>query len=95
VKRYDGWESWLADSAAVRSTITPKGDHVSKTQELTQESSRQDLLARLSNEQDAIKARLRELEQPPALSSAERVERAQLQQRRYETQDRILRLQNH
>jgi len=67
---------------------------VSKTQELTQESSRQDQLARLSNEQQAIKERLRELEQP-ALSSAERVERAQLQQRRYETQDRILRLQNH
>jgi hypothetical protein len=65
-----------------------------KMQEVTQESSRQEQLSLLSSEQQAIKTRLRELEQP-ALSTAERVERAQLQQRRYETQDRILRLQNH
>jgi hypothetical protein len=67
---------------------------VSKTQELTQESSREEQLARLSSEQHAIKDRLRELDQP-ALSSAERVEREQLRQRRHETLDRLLRLQNH
>jgi hypothetical protein len=65
-----------------------------RTQEVTQESSREQTLARLADEQQAIKARLRELEQP-SLSTAERVERAQLQQRRNETQDRILRLQSH
>lgn len=65
-----------------------------KMQEVTQESSREELLTRLSYEHQAIKSRLRELDEP-ALSSAERVERAQLQQRRHETQDRILRLQNH
>jgi hypothetical protein len=64
-----------------------------KMQEVTQESSREEL-TRLSYEQQAIKSRLRELD-APALTSAERVERAQLQQRRHETQDRILRLQNH
>lgn len=64
-----------------------------KMQEVTQESSR-DELTRLSHEQQAIKSRLRELD-APALSTAEKVERAQLQQRRHETQDRILRLQNH
>ena len=67
---------------------------MSKTQELTQESSREEQLARLSSEHFAIKARLRELGQP-ALSSAERVERAELQKRHHETQDRIMRLQNH
>jgi hypothetical protein len=65
-----------------------------KMHEVTQESSREEQLARLSYEQQAIKSRLRELEQP-ALTSAEQVERAQLQQRRFETQDRILRLQKH
>ncbi|HWN69611.1 MAG TPA: hypothetical protein VNM90_18345 [Haliangium sp.] len=65
-----------------------------KMQEVTQESSREEQLVRLSNEQQAIKSRLRELDQP-ALTSAERVERAQLQQLRHETQDRILRLQKH
>ena len=67
---------------------------MSKTQELTQESSREEQLARLASEQHAIKARLRELGQP-ALSSSERVERAELQRRRHETEDRMLRLQNH
>lgn len=65
-----------------------------RMQEVTQESSREEQIARLSNEQQTIKSRLRELDQP-ALSSAERVERAQLQQRRQETQDRLLRLQKH
>lgn len=64
-----------------------------KMQEVTQESSHEEL-ARLSYEQQAIKSRLRELDQP-ALSTAETVERAQLQRRRHETLDRILRLQSH
>jgi hypothetical protein len=65
-----------------------------KMHEVTQESSREDQLARLTYEQHAIKSRLRELDQP-VLTSAEQVERAQLQQRRFEMQDRILRLQKH
>lgn len=67
---------------------------MSKTQELTQESSRKYQIARLSEEQQVLKMRLRELDHLPVLSSAERVERAQLQKRRYEAQGRILRLRD-
>lgn len=65
------------------------------TQQITQDRSREEQLARLNSEHRAIKARLRELDPPRSLSSAERVERAQLQKRKLVTHDRILRLRSH
>lgn len=64
-------------------------------QQITQDRSHEEQLARLTSEHRVIKARLRELDHPRSLSSAERVERAQLQKRKLVTHERILELQSH
>ena len=51
-----------------------------------------DELYRLTSEHRALKARLHELDKRIALTSAERVERAQLKKRKLRTKERILRL---
>jgi hypothetical protein len=55
--------------------------------------SKQEQLSKLTDEHRALKERLRELDRHIALTSAERVERAQLKRLKLRTKEQILRLQ--
>ncbi len=55
--------------------------------------ARQGEIARLTDEHREIKARLRELDRHISLTSAERVERAQLKRLKIRTKDKLIRLQ--
>lgn len=55
--------------------------------------SKQEQLTQLTDEHRALKERLRELTRHISLTSAERVERAQLKKLRLKTKEQILRLQ--
>lgn len=56
--------------------------------------SKQDLLAQLNEEHRALKARLRELSRHISLTSAEKVEYAQLKKMKLRTKDRIRMLEH-
>ena len=54
---------------------------------------RQEQISQLADEHRALKARIRELDKHISLTSAERVERAQLKKMKLRTKERLLRLQ--
>lgn len=60
-------------------------------QQITEE--RQEEISRLTLEHRELKARIRELDKHISLTSAERVERAQLKKMKLRTKERLLRLQ--
>jgi uncharacterized protein YdcH (DUF465 family) len=61
----------------------------------TEQLSRQEQLARLTDQHRALKERLKELDKHLSLTSAEQVERAQLKKMKLRTKERILRLQDY
>jgi uncharacterized protein YdcH (DUF465 family) len=61
----------------------------------TEQLSRQEQLARLTDQHRALKERLKELDKHLSLTSAEQVERAQLKKMKLRTKERILRLQGY
>jgi len=65
------------------------------SQEHAKSASREEQIAKLTDERRTLTSRLRELDSSPGLSSAEDVERRQLRQRRFETHDHLLKLQSH
>lgn len=62
-------------------------------QPVSERLSKQDQLSKLSHEHRALKERLRDLDRHISLTSAERVERAQLERQTLKTREQILRLQ--
>ncbi len=61
----------------------------------TPERENEEQFINLASEHRAIKERLRQLDRDLALTSAERVERAQLTRRQMQTAGRLLQLQQH
>lgn len=62
-------------------------------QTVSERLSKQDQLSKLNDEHRALKERLRDLDRHISLTSAERVERAQLKRQKLKTKEQILRLQ--
>lgn len=62
-------------------------------QTVSERLSKQDQLSKLNDEHRVLKERLRDLDRHISLTSAERVERAQLKRQKLKTKEQILRLQ--
>lgn len=78
----------------VRPTVTDCQPHDIKngTEDLVQTvtEDRKDEISRLTDEHRALKARIRELDKHISLTSAERVERAQLKKMKLRTKEQLL-----